>query len=124
MRWPAVAASLSVALALGGCAEPAVIGTVSTGAPAPSSTDAVPVDPALAQSLETAANGARVYYRLADGSEGVLIIGPLYPSGRGLPCRLGRVNPPEPGSTVPSSYPFCRIGNQWFAMRPVVISGY
>jgi hypothetical protein len=119
-----VPASLSLALALGGCAGPAVIGTVSTGGPAPASTDAVPVDAALAQSLETAANGARVYYRLADGSEGVLIIGQLYPSGRGLPCRLGRVNSPEPGPTVPSSYPFCRIGNQWFAMRPVVISGY
>jgi hypothetical protein len=120
----AAAPSLVLALALAGCAGPAVLGTVSTGAPAPPTTDASPVDSAIAQSLETAPDGSRISYQPADGLGGSMVIGPLYQSGRGIPCRLGRAGPPATGYPVPTSYPFCRIGGQWYAMKPVVISGY
>jgi hypothetical protein len=115
---------LVFAIALGGCAAPAVIGTVSTGSPSPATTDATPVDPVLARSLEAAADGARIRHQLVNGVEGSLVIGPIYQSGRGVPCRLGRASPAEAGAATPISYPFCRIGNQWYAMKPVVISGY
>jgi hypothetical protein len=118
------ALGLSIALGVGGCASaPAMIGTVS-GVAAPATTDATAVDPGLAQSLETAPSGARIIYRLPDGFERALVIGPLYQSGRGVPCRLGRAGPPLFGASVPTTYPFCRIDNQWYAMKPVVISGY
>lgn len=119
-----MAPGLLLVLALAGCAGPAVIGTVSTGAPAAATTDATPVDPALAQSLETEPNGSRISYPPADGIGGSLVIGPLYQSGRGVPCRLGRAGPPATEYPVPTSYPFCRIGSQWYAMKPAVVSGY
>jgi hypothetical protein len=120
----AAAPSLALGLALAGCAGPAVLGTVSTGVPAPATTDASPVDSAGAQNLETAPDGSRINYRPAGGFGDSLVIGPLYQSGRGVPCRLGRAGPPATGYPVPTSYPFCRIGGQWYAMKPVVISGY
>jgi hypothetical protein len=114
---------LSLALALAGCAGPAVIGPLP-GWSLPAPTDATPVDPAQAQTLENAGAGASFRYPLARGGDGYLVLGPLYQSGRGVPCRLGRLGPSGIVSTTLNTYPFCRFGNQWYAMRPVVVSGY
>lgn len=117
--------ALVFAIALSSCAmAPAIIGSVPPAQPTPATTDATVIDAGLSHSLETAPAGTPIVYRLANGAVGSLVIGPLYHSGRGVPCRLGRSYQPSLGSAVPTSYPFCRIGSQWYAMKPVVISGY
>jgi hypothetical protein len=124
LRPRATVSLLSLAAALGGCAAPAVIGGLPGAALPPAPIDGAPVDPALGQTLSTAGAGATFRYRLAGGDEGYFVLGPLYESGRGVPCRLGRLSPAEIASASLNSYPFCRFGDQWYAMRPVVISGY
>lgn len=124
-RHPCAAASLlSLAAALGGCAGPAVIGGLPGAPLPPAPVDGEPVDSALGQTLSTAGVGATLRYRLAGGGEAYFVLGPLYQSGRGVPCRLGRLSPAEIASSSLNSYPFCRFGDQWYAMLPVVISGY
>jgi hypothetical protein len=118
------AAAIALVLALGGCAGPAVIGGLPGAALPPVATDGAPVDPALGQTLATAGAGATFSYRLAGGGAGVFVLGPLYQSGRGVPCRIGRLSPAEVAGVNLNAYPFCRFGDQWYAMRPVVVSGY
>ena len=111
-------------LVVGGCAAPAYVGTLPTGSSAPVATDGAPVDSGLAPTLEHAAAGATITYRPVQGGEERLVLGPLYQSARGVPCRLGRLSLAEVGGVTLNSYPFCRFGNEWYAMRPVVVSGY
>jgi hypothetical protein len=115
---------LALAAALGGCAGPAVIGGLPAPPLPPAATDGSPVDPALGQTLSTAGAGATFRYQVAGGGEGYFVLGPLYQSGRGVPCRIGRLSSAEIAGVTLNSYPFCRFGDQWYAMRPVVISGY
>jgi hypothetical protein len=122
-RFRSAVPSLTVAFALGGCAGPAVIGALPSGPSAPVATDAAPVDSSLARTLETATAGTTFGYRLVDGGEGSFVLGPLYQSGRGVPCRVGRLSPAEIAGVSLNTYPFCRFGDQWYAMRPVVVSG-
>jgi len=68
--------------------------------------------------------GQRLLYRLVQGGDAWLVLGPIFYSSRGVPCRIGRVTLTETGSAGPTSYPFCQIGAQWYAMKPVVVSGY
>jgi hypothetical protein len=108
----------------GGCAAPAFVGTLSAGASAPAATDGSLVDSGLAPTLQNAVAGTTFDYRPVQGGEELLVLGPLYQSARGVPCRLGRLSPADFGSVSLNSYPFCRFGNDWYAMRPVVVSGY
>ena len=117
-------ASVLLVLVVGGCAAPAYVGTLPTGSSAPVTTDSSLIDSGLAQTLQNAAAGETLRYRLVEGSEEMLVLGPLYQSARGVPCRLGRLGPAEVGGATVNSYPFCRFGNDWYAMRPVVVSGY
>lgn len=111
-------------IAVGGCAGPAVIGGLPGAPLPPAATDGAPVDPAVGQTLETAGAGATIRYRLAGGGEAYFVLGPLYQSGRGVPCRIGQLSPAEVAGVSVSTYPFCRFGDQWYAMRAVVVSGY
>jgi hypothetical protein len=120
----AAAASLLLAVACGGCGTPAVIGELEPGGPPPETTDSTAVGPEVARILEGGSAGQSLRYRLVNGSEAIFVLGPIYQSSRGLPCRIGHVSPAEAGNASPTSYPFCRIGNQWYAMKPVVVSGY
>ena len=78
----------------------------------------------LRKSSNTESRGERLQYRTSDGRLVSLALGPVYSSARGVPCRLGRLDRIEPGVAAPTSYPFCRIDNRWYEMRPVVVSGY
>jgi hypothetical protein len=117
-------ASLMLAVACGGCGTPAVIGQPEVGGPAPETTDSTAVAPEVARILEAGIAGQGLPYRLVNGSPATFVLGPIYQSSRGLPCRIGRVSPGEAANASPTSYPFCRIGTQWYAMKPVVVSGY
>jgi hypothetical protein len=120
----AAAASLLLAVACGGCGTPAVIGPPEPGAPPSETTDSTAVGPDVARILELGTAGQSLRYRLVNGGEANFVLGPIYQSSRGLLCRIGRVSPDEAGYAGPTSYPFCRIDNRWYAMKPVVVGGY
>jgi hypothetical protein len=121
----AAAASLLLVIAVGGCGAPAVIGHPWMGeSPPPMATDGISVPPDLAQILQAGTPGQRLRYRLVQGGEAWFVLGPIFYSSRGVPCRIGRVSLPGAGNASPTSYPFCQIGEQWYAMKPVVVSGY
>lgn len=83
-----------------------------------------PVDAAAGQILESAPTGARFDYRLPNGRTAVFTLGAVYESGLQAACRLGKTRAAGSPSGSPASYPFCRYGAQWYAMPPVVVSGY
>lgn len=120
----AAAASLLLSIACAGCGTPAVIGDTTPGEPPPVTTDTTPVGPEVAGILDGRTGGPELRYRLVNGIVARLELGPIYQSSRGPLCRIGHVSPAEAGNASPTGYPFCRIGNQWYAMRPVVVSGY
>lgn len=120
----AAAGVLLLAAAVGGCATSLVVGPPLPGEIAPATVDSTAVDAGLARVLESGSAGERIRYRLVDGREAWLALGPIYQSSRGVPCRVGRTSAAEAGAANPTSYPFCRIENQWYATSPVVISGY
>ncbi len=118
---------LAPALALFGCGGYSQTNTIAGLLPpaalsAPE--DATQVDPGVAQILEHGTAGERLQYQSADGRRLSLVLGPLYSSARGVPCRLGRASHLEAGGASPTSYPFCRLDNGWYEVKPVVISGY
>ncbi len=121
-------AGLLLAVALAGCAarfEPGP--SASGGQPEPAAAtpaDSTPVDAGASRILEAGSAGQRLRYRLADGREAWLVLGPIYQSSRGLPCRIGRMSTADTGNAGPASYPFCRWGDRWYEMKPVVVSGY
>lgn len=80
------------------------------------------VPASVAQTLNAAPPGGSLPYQLADGRPASFVLGPVFQSGRGVPCRVGRLNPREVRSGDPTEYPFCRQGDQWFEMTPVVVS--
>ncbi|MGC2411685.1 MAG: hypothetical protein WA459_03180 [Stellaceae bacterium] len=80
------------------------------------------VPASVAQALNTAPPGGSLSYQLADGRPATFVLGPVFQSGRGVPCRVGLVNLREVGSGNPTEYPFCRQGDQWFEMTAVVVS--
>lgn len=120
----AAVGGLLLAAVVGGCAHNLVVGPPLPGEIPPATADSTPVDAGLTRVLDSGTAGERIRYRLVDGREAWFALGPVYQSSRGVPCRIGRVSPAEAGTANPTSYPFCRIENQWYAMRPVVISGY
>jgi hypothetical protein len=121
-HWHAV--GLAVVILVGGCSNlPGPQITLPAPPPGAAPQDATPVDEGLARILEHG-GGERLQYRTAEGRSVSLALGPIYASARGAPCRLGRSDRIEPGVLAPTSYPFCRIDNRWYAMRPVVVSGY
>jgi hypothetical protein len=82
-----------------------------------------PVTEDAARILNAAADG-QLRYRLLDGRVAVLVLGPIQQSGLGEPCRIGRLSPGEVGAARPTAYAFCRHGDHWYEMTPVVVSGY
>lgn len=76
----------------------------------------------VAQALSAAPPGGSLRYQLADGRPASFTLGAVFQSGRGVPCRVGQINPREVGSGNPTEYAFCRQGDRWFAMTPVVVS--
>ena len=119
-----VSACLTVMIALGGCgsryseavdvtpAAPAVPAVVSRGSPLP---------PPAAQVLEHGPAGARLDYAQPSGVPVAVVLGPPYQSGLQVPCRVGR---PRIGVGAKlDAFVFCRQGDAWYAMPPVVISG-
>ena len=83
-----------------------------------------PVTVAAAQMLDSAPTGGRLDYRLADGRPAAFVLGPLYQSGWEVPCRIGRVGVGASRGGGPTAYAFCRQGNLWYEMTPVVVSGF
>ena len=76
----------------------------------------------VAQTLDTAPPGGSLPYQLTDGRPASFVLGPVFQSGRGFPCRVGSINSRTVGGGKPTEYPFCRQGDQWYEMNPVVIS--
>jgi hypothetical protein len=91
-------------------AAPAVPAVVSRGSPLP---------PPVAQVLEHAPTGARLDYRQPNGAPVAVVLGAPYQSGLQVPCRMGRPG----GGYQAEALVFCRQGNEWYAMPPVVVSG-
>jgi hypothetical protein len=83
-----------------------------------------PVPPEVAQVLASASAGAPLEYRLASGNPVGFLLGPIYHSGAGTNCRVGRIRSGEGANGSPTAYAFCNLGNQWYEMNPVVVSGY
>jgi hypothetical protein len=126
----ALASALAVALAiaLSGCAM-VTAAVTPVSAPTPEAAlgagGAQPgreVPASVAQTLNSAPPGGSLRYQLTDGRPATFVLGPVFQSGRGVPCRVGLVNLREVGSGNPTEYPFCRQGDQWFEMTAVVVS--
>jgi hypothetical protein len=124
-----MAACVTVTVMLGGCgmARDYMGLEARAGAPAreagpPSPARGSPVPPAAAQILDSAPAGGRLDYHLADGRRATFVLGASYQSGWQVPCRIGRVK--ADASNGPTAYAFCHQGDQWYAMTPVVVSGY
>jgi hypothetical protein len=111
-----------IVAALAGCGIVAGPGT-QTAPPQPVSAG-TPVTADTARILADAPTGGRLTYRLVGGFSAVLVLGPIQQSGLGEVCRIGRVNASEVGPARPTAYAFCRRGDQWYEMTPVVVSGY
>jgi len=113
---------------LGGCGSDRWFSASATPViappPVPEASGGAPVPIDVGQQLERLPPGARLAYRAADGRPMTFELGPPYQSGRGLPCRIGRASLGATTGSVPTTYAFCRKGDQWFEMPPVVISGY
>ena len=116
-------ACLTVMFVLSGCGShyefwaseasngaPAIPAVVSRGSPLP---------PPTAQVLGQAPIGARLDYRQPNGAPVLLVLGAPYQSGLQVPCRIGRPG----GGYRPQVFVFCRQGDEWYAMPPVVVSG-
>jgi hypothetical protein len=117
-----------VILVLGGCGSRYAFMPADAGAPAAPAVPAVesrgtPVPPQAVQVLESAPAGARLDYRQPNGAPVVAILGEMYQSGLQVPCRMGRSGGGSGRGDSPQAFVFCRHGNQWYAMPPVVISG-
>jgi hypothetical protein len=82
-----------------------------------------PVAAPVAAALDSSPNGARLDYAVS-GRPVSFTLGSVYQSGLQVPCRIGRLNGGGGRSDTPTTYAFCRDGNQWYEMPPVVISGY
>jgi len=124
-------ACLTVTVMLGGC------GTVHdflgmearAGAAAPGPGPSVPargspVPTGAADILDSAPAGGRLDYRRPDGRPAAIELGGVYQSGLQVPCRIGRASPGRNLGDGPTAYAFCREGNRWYEMPPVVVSGY
>ena len=120
-----LAACLALAGLLGGCGS-RDLGPEEPLTPPPPAvpTRGAPVDAAAAHILDAAPAGARLDYRLPDGRTAVFSLGAVYQSGLQAPCRLGKTRAAGSQSGSPAAYPFCRYGAQWYAMPPVVVSGF
>jgi hypothetical protein len=84
----------------------------------------VPVPAAAGRVLDSAPTGGRLDYQLPDGRPAAFVLGGVFQSGLQVPCRVGRLGPGGSGGNVPGTYAFCRQGDQWYAMPPVVLSGF
>ena len=119
--------ALMLMLAVSGCGGYSQTTSMEgLAAPTPGSApeNATPVDPGVAQTLEHGTAGERLQYKSAEGRQLSLVLGPIYTSARGVPCRLGRAGRVGASGASPTSYPFCRLDNGWYEVTPVVISGY
>jgi hypothetical protein len=90
------------------------------GPPVP--TRGVPVPAAAGRVLDSAPDGGRLDYQLPDGRPAAFVLGGVFQSGLQVPCRIGRLG--GSGGEVSGTYAFCRQGDQWYAMPPVVVSGF
>jgi hypothetical protein len=122
------AACLLLVGMLQGCgAAHAVFGTHAPAAApqdVPLPVRGTPVPPAVARALDVAPAGGRVDYPLAQGAQVSLVLGPLYQSAWAVPCRVGTVSGVGIAGGSPTAFAFCREGEQWHEMPPVVVSGY
>jgi hypothetical protein len=110
---------------LAGCAMgPPVEVVPNAGLPVPGPPRDTPVPADGARLLTAAPNGARLDYRLIDGQPAVFVLGPIFQSGLSVPCRIGHLAGARVSSDSPTDYAFCRRGDRWYQMPPVVVSGY
>jgi hypothetical protein len=126
-----IIAVVVVAASLGGCASARdLFGFKAAADPAaatarpPILARGTPVPAAAADVLANAPAGGQFDYRLPDGRSVLLVLGAIYQSGLQVPCRIGRTSRAGGPGDGSAAYPFCRDGNQWYAMPPVVVSGF
>jgi hypothetical protein len=124
-------ACLMVTVMLGGCQSAhdflGLDGRAGTVAPQPGPSVAdrgSPVAADAAQVLDSAPPGARLDFRRPDGRPAAVVLGGVHQSGLQVPCRIGRAGAGTGRGDGPAAYAFCRQGEQWYAMPPVVVSGY
>ena len=126
-RGVSMVACLVVIIMLGGCGTTRTEAKTTASPPAPGVDQDVltrgsPVPPAAAEVLSRTPAGGRFDYLAGDQRRTAFILGTEFQSGLQVPCRLGRVDPIL--GDGPTTYAFCRKGDRWYAMPPVVVSGY
>jgi hypothetical protein len=120
---------LTVTLMLGGCSTARNFFGMDAQAWTPSASPPVtgrgtPVAPAAGQILDSAPTGGRLDYQLPDGRPASFVLEAVYQSGLLVPCRVGRLGAGGGRGGGPNAYAFCRQGNQWYLMPPVIVSGF